>query len=197
MSYILDALKKSDQERQQGAGPSLQTVHRPHNNTAERGWLYLLLALVVLLILALAGLVGWFLFDLNDNSLEPAKINESAVATVITELPTNSASLNEDSKMAKVSVATASLQSVPSTKSRVVVPFSQLPLTVRNAIPAMTFSFHVYSDSPDRRTIIINGRRVKQGAMIDDQLLLDEITANGVIFSWQDHQFSIPVVEAW
>ena len=30
MSYILDALKKSEQERQQNSGPNLQTVQRPH-----------------------------------------------------------------------------------------------------------------------------------------------------------------------
>lgn len=205
MSYILDALKKSDQERQQGAGPSLQTIHRPHGNSGERGWLYVLLVMVVLLLLALAGLFAWFVFDKGSNDIEQAE-----TITPLTKVGVSGTAPKQSAPIEKKSAQAASASALSETEqagvpantsatstSRVVVPFSQLPLAARNAIPAMTFSFHVYSDNPDRRTIIINGRRVKQGAVIDNQLTLDEITPNGVIFSWQDYQFSIPVVEAW
>lgn len=195
MSYILDALKKSDQERQQGTTPSLQTIHRPHGNNAERGWLNLLLALVVLLVLSLAGLLSWFFLGDSDASIALAK-PEAQVKTKPLSLLTDSY-IAVDTGSSIMVEPTITSPPVSATKSRVVVPFSELPVVVRNAIPAMTFSFHVYSKNPERRTIIIDGRRVKQGAVIDDQLLLDEITPNGVIFSWQDHQFSIPVVEAW
>lgn len=204
MSYILDALKKSDQERQQSAGPSLQTVHRPHSNNGGRGWLYVLLVILVLLLLALAGLLAWLVFDIGNDDSE--KITSPAATMAVREdtakqLPApETSTLSKDSNASSLSAAAkphVAEDAPPTSTSTVVVPFSQLPLAARNAIPAMTFSFHVYSDNPDRRTIIINGRRVKQGAVIDNQLMLNEITPNGVILSWQDYQFSIPVVEAW
>lgn len=204
MSYILDALKKSDQERQQGAGPSLQTIHRPHHRSTERGWLYILSILVLVLILALIGLSAWYLIEVNDRKIAlpapNAEVIKEPQPLKLNTLSGNSQGHTRENSNLVLSSDT-SISSAPAHPSapnnQVVIPFSELPLRVRNAIPSMTFSFHVYSDNPERRTIIINGRRVKQGAAIDNQLMLNEITPNGVIFSWQDYQFSIPVVEAW
>jgi len=56
MSYILDALKKSDQERKQGDVPNLQTIHIPVNTEpkAPLG----LYGFIVFLLLALAFVIG-------------------------------------------------------------------------------------------------------------------------------------------
>jgi general secretion pathway protein B len=61
MSYILDALKKSDQQRQRGATPTLQTAQsiEPPRQT-RRAWLYPTLALAVAAIaFALGSLRPW------------------------------------------------------------------------------------------------------------------------------------------
>ncbi len=63
MSYILDALKKSDQERKQGEIPSLQTVHADqlsaqHKRSVMRRKVVLLLGFVCLVVLAV-GLWQW------------------------------------------------------------------------------------------------------------------------------------------
>jgi len=61
MSYILDALKKSDQQRQRGATPTLQTsqsVEAPRQ--ARRAWIYPALALIVAaLAFALGSMRPW------------------------------------------------------------------------------------------------------------------------------------------
>ncbi|MGD0282230.1 MAG: hypothetical protein ABSB95_07705, partial [Dissulfurispiraceae bacterium] len=50
MSYILDALKKSEQKRRQGAVPDLLTVHdRPASETGKRVWWPYLLSGALLL----------------------------------------------------------------------------------------------------------------------------------------------------
>ena len=56
MSYILDALKKSDHERKQGTVPGLQTVHIPVSieSSASR-WPYFF---IVFLLLSLAFVLG-------------------------------------------------------------------------------------------------------------------------------------------
>ena len=62
MSYILGALKKSDQQRQQGAGPSLQTIHRPVLVSSDSPLLKLILSLLLLLLFALAVAGAWYFF---------------------------------------------------------------------------------------------------------------------------------------
>ncbi len=62
MSYILDALKKSEQERGQGNIPNVQTVHSSslnYANTKNTYWPYILIAAVLLNLLAIA----YFIFD--------------------------------------------------------------------------------------------------------------------------------------
>ena len=56
MSYILDALKKSDQERKRGDVPNLQTVHIPIN--AEPQTPFVLYGFIFLLLIALAFVIG-------------------------------------------------------------------------------------------------------------------------------------------
>ena len=78
------------------------------------------------------------------------------------------------------------------------IRFNDLDAYVRAEVPGLTFSFHVYSDTPVRRTIIINGRRVREGEWVEKQLLLEEITPKGVILIWNGlHRFSIDVVDGW
>jgi len=63
MSYILDALKKSDQERKQGEIPTLESVHtdltaaRSRRSARQRKWLLLLFS--ACLVLVAAGLWQW------------------------------------------------------------------------------------------------------------------------------------------
>jgi len=61
MSYILDALKKSDQERKRGDVPNLQTVHIPIN--AEPQTPFFLYGFIFLLVIALAFVIGLVVSD--------------------------------------------------------------------------------------------------------------------------------------
>jgi general secretion pathway protein B len=72
MSYILEALKKSDQERQKGAAPNLQTlqvapVHEPEST--RRWWPYLLL----IGLLLNAGVIVWWMnpWQATNNTAAP------------------------------------------------------------------------------------------------------------------------------
>jgi len=61
MSYILDALKKSDTERKQGDVPNLQTIHIPI--AIEPQAPLALYGLISVLLLVLAFIVGWIVAD--------------------------------------------------------------------------------------------------------------------------------------
>lgn len=66
MSYILEALKKSDQKHQLGTVPGLHTVHTPMPARGGGRKVWLALALVALTINA--GVVGWWLWSSRGNA---------------------------------------------------------------------------------------------------------------------------------
>lgn len=79
MSYILDALKKSDRERQRGAVPDLQTVQdvAVRGPGTRFGWLAFLLSTIVLLVVGLSMI--W---------LSPWKAEGPTMSTVLPETVT-------------------------------------------------------------------------------------------------------------
>ena len=201
MSYILDALKKSEQERQANAGPSLQTIHQTmrveHNG---RGPLYYLLMLLVLL---LTGAVCWLVwYQWQHQAVDFASVSQTTpdntpsekhgvpaenAADDVTPVPETS---NSEAQLS--SNGNAAVDTPP-----VVQDYWELPDNVKSEIPSLTFSFHVFSDNPERRTIIINNKRMREGDRVSDALVLREITPDGVIMSWNGRYFHLPVVEGW
>jgi len=77
MSYILDAIKKSDQQRDLGTTPDVNTTHEPPpiEPNQRPAWLY---ALAIVLLLN-AGALGWWLWA--------DKTGKPAIATVPAEKP--------------------------------------------------------------------------------------------------------------
>lgn len=73
----------------------------------------------------------------------------------------------------------------------------ELPPGERAAIPDMTFSSHMYSSMPRFRSIIINGKRLKEGEYLNDTLQVREITDKGVIMSNGSTLFSVDVLGRW
>jgi general secretion pathway protein B len=217
MSYILDALKKSEQERQKTTGPTLQTIHRPlFADSRKSGAFWGVMLLCVVLSVSLMATTWRYL--LSDKSASGNSVSESQVLlsdemskshsdpSVITSTNSSSAQVPSGITMEPESVPRASEDSqfdliTPSSsnsrKVKNIVEFWELPDPVQQEIPAMTFSFHVYSDNVDRRTIIINNRRVKEGDKISDGLRLREITVDGVVLSWKRFYFRVNVVEQW
>jgi general secretion pathway protein B len=87
MSYILDALKKSEQQRGQGAIPDVQTVHSSSLNYRDEKktyWPYLLIAAVTLNLIAIV----YFIIDkdnISENNtllVQDTAINNNAEKTI-------------------------------------------------------------------------------------------------------------------
>lgn len=76
MSYILDALKKSEQERGHGNIPDVQTVHSSglnYRNEKKSYWPYILIVAVLLNLLAIVY------FTINKESTEQTVTQETNV----------------------------------------------------------------------------------------------------------------------
>lgn len=220
MSYILDALRKSEQERKRGDVPGLQTTHIPLNveSSAPRG----LYGLILLLLLLLAFVVGLLVADRHPFSGEqkaaatverPApgqqagnetgvkQVEQPVAAEVTTEeviRDPQAEALTEEYNVPveaeRPQVASEGLVDVPLNE----IPYlHELPESRQQSIPELSFAGHVYSSSPDNRFVIINGANMSEGERVMVGLILEQITPSGVVFSFQGELFRVDILQDW
>lgn len=71
----------------------------------------------------------------------------------------------------------------------------QLPLSVQEKLPEFHISAHVYfAKKPASRLASINGKIVREGHSLVPDLKVEEITSDGVIFSYQQYLFHVPIL---
>jgi general secretion pathway protein B len=210
VSLILDALKKSEQERRRDKGPDLQTIHQPPMpaNTASRSRTGIWLGVLVLVNCAAVG-VWWWQRTPQSAPKQEAVVQAASPAAVAAPAQETSPPkpaeepvkpVQEAAEYTRYAPASATAVNPASSAGKSAAPvqeISELPDSVRNTLPAMTFSFHVYSGDPQRRTIIINNRRLREGDAIDAGMTLQEITEDGVIIAMNDRRVHISVLSGW
>jgi general secretion pathway protein B len=69
------------------------------------------------------------------------------------------------------------------------IPMDELPLQIRQEIPAMTVQLHAYSSNPSERLVYINSIRLLEGGSLMLGLRLEQITPDGMIFSYKGYRF--------
>jgi hypothetical protein len=78
-----------------------------------------------------------------------------------------------------------------------VLSISDIPDNVRKKIPSIAFEGHVYSSVPERRSVMINGRKMREGEAIGDELMLKEITTLGAEFEYEGYRFRLNALQDW
>jgi general secretion pathway protein B len=81
---------------------------------------------------------------------------------------------------------------------RKVSRISELPGTVRKDLPTIIFSGHLYSSNPDSSFVFVDeGRPVRKGQQIANELFLHEITPTGVIVEFRGYLIEVGVLQGW
>ncbi len=208
MSYILDALKKSEQDRGNDTIPGVQTVHSSSLNYHQEKkpvWPWFLAALVAI------NLVAVIYFIQSKDSKEPvaaiqsktiieSPVQKKPVATTpapIVMTSTPAATVVVSKKEAPVFETQVIQQTETIEPVFETVDLHDLPLNVRQHIPVLEFSSHVYSTNPLLRSLVINGRFMEEGSQINNELVLTEITSDGAVFDFQGYRFSTSVLSGW
>lgn len=217
MSYILDALRKSDQMRQRGATPTLASVPPPapaasRSRRLRNG--------VIAVALIGAGVVlGWlqpWVSKPPGDSPAAAGVRDAADASAVAAVPmevspappaeTPDAGLEAAAEPAtpapeaptaadaSASVPVAAV-ALPATGARrdEIPTLSELPASMRGEIPAISIAFHAYSTSPAERRVMINGDMAREGDTLAGGLVLESITRDGVVLAYRGSLFRHPV----
>jgi general secretion pathway protein B len=213
MSYILDALRRAeaDRERERGQVPGLHTQPLSGSEAApaagQRRWLPW--AGGGLLLLAGIGAGTWWAGGLHE---APAPVPQPAPAftappatppaaqtgvSVPTPQPAASASPYLPPAPPPVPVATAPppVPAVPpAAQAEARIPrLAELPESMRRELPKLAISGSVYSDDAASRFVIVNGEVVHEGATLGADLVLVEIRPRELVLRFKGQRFRQPV----
>jgi general secretion pathway protein B len=213
MSYILDALKKSDQQRQRGATPTLQAAQI--TVAAPKRPMFIYYGLLAAVLLGAGIMIGWlqpwqpeqppFETELTATK-SPISISQQAAPAPLLAPPEMPGALKPNNPVlasAGTPVAAAPIpdksmpdETMPKSASlagvaqeQKTVPFNELPIPIQQEIPVMTVQLHSYSSNPSERLVYINSIRLREGEPLMLGLKLEQITPDGMIFSYKGYRF--------
>ncbi len=210
MSFILDALKKSDKKRQVVVAPSLDTVHKSpaaaKGHSKRRLWIFLAL----LILLLSGGLLFWLLNPGQEMTLAEPLTKQKIIArpaeSIARELAPSVKSVAKPAPIQKEvttpaepppSIVEEQVTEIPVASSQGspgrVYAIAELPGSIRGQLPEMHMSLHAFSQDDAAASLVrINDRMMREGAKLANRYLLEEITAEGAIFSYQGYRFLLP-----
>jgi general secretion pathway protein B len=219
MSFILDALRKSEIERQRQSGPSMAEF--PVAREDRR----LPVALVVIALLLAVNIAVVAYFMLRDPP-GPAAVTASA-APPAEPVPSPPAATPE---LQPAPVARSPLESqalpaeefteppavyyeapateapgapdptlLPEAGPGAAVAYGDAPpgddfssVAAVTGLPELSVDLHIFTTDPAKRAIFINGRRYQQGARIAEGPVVEEITPEGAVLSYRGRRFQLP-----
>lgn len=184
MSFILDALRRSEEERQQGKPPTVLSVHAGasfNSSPAKNRWLWPTLGALAFIGVCMSLLI-----------LRAAPLKLVVVEPAYKAPYVQPPAVVEENKPAQMATSGVDLHA-----SRELVNRDQLPEDVQRTLPPLNISFHAYAYDPPKRGVIINDKRLKEGELIAPGVILEQITETGVIISTHGYRFRMAVVEQW
>lgn len=208
MSYILDALRRAeaDRERERGQVPGLHTLP-PSGDAAPgagtRRWLPW--AGGGLLLLAGLGAGVWMASGPPDAlapeplqapmpSPPPAPAPAPAPLAAMAPPPQPAASAGSPYLPPMPPPAAVAAPPAPAPVAEAPIPrLADLPEATRREVPKLAISGSVYSDDPASRFVIINGEVQREGARLGADLVLEQIGARELVLRFKGQRYRLPV----
>lgn len=72
-------------------------------------------------------------------------------------------------------------------------PLDTLSTSARRGLPALNLDVHVYSPDADKRFVVINGRRYREGEPLGEGPVLEAVTTNGAVLRQGSQRFQLSV----
>jgi general secretion pathway protein B len=217
MSFILDALRKSEHERDRRAGPATLEPATTRPTNTGRPWL---LAAGALLLLANLIVLVWVLErspskdraappvvsrNVRDGTVvRPSRMDPPQPETASTIRPVVrplSQEVSEPPEAASVVAPSPAPPRAPAPRTTI-APAARPPASapsirqlsgpLATGLPALEMALHVYSADPAKRFVVINGERATEGTTLKSGPSIERITPEGVVLVFQGQRFSLP-----
>jgi general secretion pathway protein B len=199
MSFILDALKKSETERQEQSNSEFASVPSRSDNPNSLRWLWILGALLLVNVAVLLALLLRDGEPAQDATIATSSSNdESTVAGSSFEEQVAAAKLNQPPLAAETQAeapkqaASAAPRSTPSSSGARVLTIDEVRLNGTVQLTDLHLDIHVYSDIPEERFVFINMTKLREQSQLEEGPSVAEITRDGVILEYQGTTFLLP-----
>ena len=238
MSYILDAIRKSDMQRQRSAAPTLLTAHAEAD--APKPPLTAIYVTGAAALLAAGVAIGWWR-PWAAPAIEPtaatplaATLAPPAVVVVpiappprierevviakppapaplpmaVAPVPALASPAPQAVALPATTAPAVAVASPPTPAPGAVdkatvdasgeaktLNFGDLPPSIQMELPRMSVSVHAYSSQPKNRLVTIDDRMLHEGDTVVAGLRLEQITPDGLIFSYKGFRFRRSVKE--
>lgn len=188
MSYLLDALKKAQLERESLQSQTLPIEQHALKSQTMPAWL------IVVIVVFIGISIFQVLPNKTQQKIAPAeresavivpKQSEMEIQKFIAEAPANVASqpVQANETLQETSIAPLEL--------------TELPAHILRKIPSLSLQSHIYSPDPTYRSVIINDQTFRENMFIEDQVILSEITSQGVNIKVADYLIFLPKGISW
>ena len=219
MSYILDALRRADAQRERDpargihAQPVTLSVPADHSGPGSRLWLVgmALVAAAALLVAATWG-SGWFARPaapaLAAATAPPlASVAKAAPAVTPPASPLSPATevlpaappgpppsaLPPAREAPKAAAAVTAYPPGPAASAGERLPsLAELPADVQRDLPKLAITGGVYSPTPAQRLLIVNGQVLNEGAEAAPGVLLEQIRPKTAVLSFRGYRYGVP-----
>jgi len=206
MSFILDALKKSETERQRQGGTEFAAIPLSSGKSAVPRWLWVV---GLLLIINLAVLIS-LLFRPDPPAVQATqpRIGQSVALPATDDDPGPSfeqkvvAARQRQPEQQQGSIETAATVTGPGVQAVLIsqdpasVPASDRYPTLQEVrtsgtmqLPDLHLDIHVYSEVPKDRFVFINMSKLREGSQLAEGPVVAEITPDGVVLGHQGQYF--------
>ncbi|RQP26078.1 general secretion pathway protein GspB [Piscinibacter terrae] len=220
MSYILDALRRADAERERGSVPSIhaQSVLPGASEAREGRGTNPMVWVVAGLSLALLASLAWQWLG-REPVREPVAATEPAPAAMpVNMAPVNAGAAPDSSRVAPTPARTPTLPPVPATAQQSLPPVpaattvqapaaaakpaptasaarlptqDELPEDLRRQIPKFAVGGSIYSESAASRFIILNGQIFHENDKVLPDLVLEQIKLKSAVLRFRNQRFTI------
>lgn len=213
MSFILDALKKSETDRQQQSNAEFAAVPTSAPAPAVPRWLWVVGGL---LAINLAVLIGVLLRpDAVAPSERPVELSSPAVLEETTT-PAQAATPSFSDRVATARENAPQQQPAPApaivqprnvnavqpdliSQNPAAIPASDLYPSIQEMrlqgqldIPELHLDIHVYSTTPGDRFVFINMTKHREGSQLAEGPVVSEIVPEGVVLGHENQFFLLP-----
>lgn len=217
MSFILDALKKSESERQSNSRPGFANVPASSAQSHAPRWIWFVSALLGINAIVIAGL--WFGSRADTPGVPP---DTSAQTATTRSAPPPFAEIVSDARRDRASVpATEAPQAASSNSSAaeplptveppppsrretpaarvspapnpaVLATFNELRVNGSLQLPDLHLDIHVYAENPAERFVFVNMSKYREKATLAEGPTIREINADGVVLEYRGTSFLLP-----
>jgi general secretion pathway protein B len=218
MSFILDALKKSEIERQRQSQPGLMDTPLAPRRMRLPLWAVLLgvllaVNIVVLTVMLMRNGAPGVASNIKKNT-QPVAVSEdkaSAVAEHFSpldqppvyapEIPVTAAAGSPHSSSAQRSAPRPAFrrpdpvlldEDAKADDEEVLPSINEINLTGAQALPELHLDVHVYATKPAERFVYINMRKYHEGNSLPEGPVVEHIRRDGVVLNYQGLRFILP-----